>query len=339
LLLSPAACGLIVERVKKASPHPNFRLMSRSDLYIGLDVGGSKTELLVRRVASEAVHEAGHFQGPGANPKREGSEKTASVLAGLIRKALQRHPHSNLRALCAGIAGAADRKEQQKLARRLRAALGSRAAEAHLEFRGDAHIALETAFAGESGLVIGAGTGSVVLGRTQEGRVVRAGGWGYAFGDEGSGYALGRAALQAVAAAHDGGPSSRLRPLLAERHGLATREEIVHHVYEAGRPLQDLAPTVLHAADTGDAVATRLLEQQTSLLAQQASWLAARHPSIVSNLSLFGGLASAPTYVEALKKALHDVLPEWSVATASRAPVNGALQLALRAHGPTPVCV
>ena len=55
----------------------------------------------------------------------------------------------------------------------------------------------------DRGVVVASGTGVVTLavGRTE---VARVDGWGYLIGDAGSGYWLGRAALDAVMRAHDG---------------------------------------------------------------------------------------------------------------------------------------
>ncbi len=52
----------------------------------------------------------------------------------------------------------------------------------------DALIALSGATAGEPGLITIAGTGSIAFGRNASGKTARAGGWGYAFGDEGGGF-------------------------------------------------------------------------------------------------------------------------------------------------------
>ena len=51
----------------------------------------------------------------------------------------------------------------------------------------DGMIALSGALAGENGIVAIAGTGSLVFGRHGS-RTMRAGGWGYVFGDEGGAF-------------------------------------------------------------------------------------------------------------------------------------------------------
>ncbi|MFT4166884.1 MAG: BadF/BadG/BcrA/BcrD ATPase family protein [Microlunatus sp.] len=60
------------------------------------------------------------------------------------------------------------------------------------------------AFAGGSGVLVLAGTGSMVWARDDRGRSLRVGGWGDAFGDEGSAYWIGREAIARVSHVLDG---------------------------------------------------------------------------------------------------------------------------------------
>jgi len=59
----------------------------------------------------------------------------------------------------------------------------------------DTPIAHAGALAGHPGVVIIAGTGSVVFGRDESGRSWTLGGWGFLFGDEGSAFSIVRDAL------------------------------------------------------------------------------------------------------------------------------------------------
>ncbi len=68
----------------------------------------------------------------------------------------------------------------------------------------DAFIALAGATAGEPGLVVIAGTGSIAFGRNAAGRTARAGGWGYLFGDEGGGFWIARQAIRAALSFEEG---------------------------------------------------------------------------------------------------------------------------------------
>jgi len=69
----------------------------------------------------------------------------------------------------------------------------------------------------QPGVVVASGTGSIILAVGPAG-VARVDGWGYLMGDAGSGYWLGRAALDAVMRAHDGrGPETALTAVVSSR--------------------------------------------------------------------------------------------------------------------------
>ncbi len=308
--------------------------MTPSGLYIGLDAGGTTTRLLARAQPGGAEV---RLEGAGANPARLGLEAAARRLADLVQQTLRQAraerpgTHVPIAALCAGVAGAGS--EQQALADALRRQLKGDAPE-HLCGVHDATIALQAAFGAGSGLILIAGTGSVAYARAEDGALHRTGGWGYLLGDEGSGFALGRLGLQAVAHVLDGGPPTCLQALFAERFDLAAREAILHQVYHAQWPLQDAAPLVLEAADAGDAVAARILREQTGALARQAAWAATQCASVAPRCALFGGLTGSPVYVGVLRRALGRTLPTWPVEVAATPPVAGALRLALRTASP-----
>lgn len=300
--------------------------MSTASIYIGLDVGGSKTELLACTAnGTEDVR----LTGPGANAQRLGFETTAQVLADLIQEALQQYPEGRLAAICAGIAGASHAEDQEALSQCLLHALDVAHAP-HIHVVHDAQIALEAAFEAESGVVVIVGTGSVVFARTRTGDLQRTGGWGYILGDEGSGFALGQSGLRAVADAIDGGPQTVLRRWVAERHGLDSRGRLIHEVYQHNWPVQDIAPLVIEAGEAGDAVATRIIDEQTTLLAHQVDWLIDRCDDLEPRIALMGGLMREAHYARALRQTLQTRLPEWSIQTMDRRPVVGALRLARR---------
>ena len=300
-----------------------------SSICIGLDVGGSTTELLAH--ASE-FSDTVHLTGPGANPMHSTVSSAAAALAGVVEDALGQFPSGTLASLCAGIAGAGRLDDQDELTRLLRH---------HLEVDPscpirvvhDAEIALEAAFHDGSGIVVIVGTGSVVFARSRDGHTDRTGGWGYLLGDEGSGFALGQQGLRAVADAIDNGPDTVLRSWLAERHSLSSRDRLIHRVYQDDWPLQNAAPLVIEAAHAGDDVATRIVEDQTRQLADQVEWLVDRVDRcdhVEPRIALTGGLVQEAHYAQMLQSALRRRLPEWTVVTAQRDPVHGALHLAQR---------
>lgn len=299
--------------------------MSRP-LCIGLDVGGSKTELLASRSRDD---ERIRLTGPGANIQRIGIEASARTLADLIQRALRQYAAPQLASVCAGIAGAGRASDQDALAQHLLTLLDLSPAP-HVQIVHDAQIALEAAFNEGSGMIVIVGTGSVVFARTQDGTLMRTGGWGYLLGDEGSGFALGQSGLRAVAHAIDGGPPTMLQQQVADQYGLDTRDQLIHQVYQHDWPMQDVAPLVIEAALDGDAVARQIVDDQTDQLTCQVEWLIGRCDETEPRIALMGGLIRETHYAKVLQRTLTERLPNWSVQTLDQRPVVGALRLATR---------
>jgi N-acetylglucosamine kinase-like BadF-type ATPase len=301
--------------------------VSTKRFVVGLDAGGSGTSLLAE---CEDCPDRIDRHGAAANPQREGIEQSARTLATLVREALSPHRPIGRLSVCAGVAGAGRSEEQEALARRLRRALADDAGTVQVEVIHDACVALEAAFGAESGLVVIAGTGSIVLARTEDGTMRRAGGWGYLLGDAGSGYAVGRAGLRAVAAAFDGGPETSLCARLGERCGIDGRESLIRRVYQEEVALQDVAPLVIEAAADGDPVAADILTAQADALTQQVEWLLDEADDIAPRIALLGGLLRNEHYARQLRCALRRQVPNWSVEVLRHEPVVGALRRARR---------
>lgn len=296
-------------------------------LAIGLDVGGTKTTLLARVDGEDAPLS---ISGDGANLQRVGLQAASTTLATLANEAIGRYSGDEEIALCAGVAGAGRASDQEALSGRIHELLSASHPDRNVRVLvvHDAAIALEAAFEGKSGIIVIAGTGSVGFGRTTDGLVERVGGWGYILGDEGSGNAIGVRGLRAVCAAFDGGPETALSEMVAQAFGFNSLDNVIHAVYRDQWPVQDMAPVVLRAARSGDAVSIRILEEQADRLAEQVGWLANRRDDIEHRIALIGGLSGADPYREILTRAIRSRLPEHDVKAEARPPVHGALRLA-----------
>jgi N-acetylglucosamine kinase-like BadF-type ATPase len=135
----------------------------------------------------------------------------------------------------------------------------------------DGAIALAGATAGDPGIVMIAGTGSLAFGRNAEGKSARAGGWGYVFGDEGAGFDIVRQALRASLRFEEGwGPPTALHRALIQATGATSASDVQHRFYtlEYPRPrIASLSKLVDQAADEGDQVATDILHSAAQHLA------------------------------------------------------------------------
>lgn len=303
---------------------PKTRGARLSDLFIGLDVGGTRSRLLARSAGTE--DDVSLF-GPAGNFFRAGPDGAATVLSNLIGRALELRPQCRLRAVCAGVAGAGSQQARDTLAQSVRSRLAACAPFA-LQITHDGAIALEAAFGGDSGMIIIAGTGSSLFGRVRNGHILRAGGWGFMLGDEGSGHAIGLKGLRAIGHACDGGPETVLTDLLMARHGIAGQDALLHRVYRESWPVQHVTPLVLQAAADGDAVARRILGEETRALAAQARWLAQRGGPMEERVGVFGGLSKSALYMEAMQAALQEALPDWTLHPAQMSGVEAAVELA-----------
>lgn len=305
--------------------------MTETHIDVGLDAGGSKTLLLAR--CNDRSHRI-ERRGPPANPQRGGVEETAGVLGTLTQEAVRPCQPVDLLSVCAGVAGAGRAEEQEGIADRLQRSLMDEADSVHVQVVHDASIALDAAFGSESGVVVIAGTGSVVFGRATDGTTRRVGGWGHLLGDAGSGYAVGRAGLRAVAEAFDGGAETALRTCLGKRYGIDDRGTLIHRVYQERFAIQDIAPLVISAAEDGDTVASNILATQTARLAQQVEWLLSQNRSqnrsIAPRIALLGGMLQNQGYAQRLHRTLRDTLPDWSIERLQHEPAVGALRRARR---------
>ncbi len=233
-------------------------------LYLGVDGGQSGTVALIAEASGRVI---GRGSGGPCNHV-EGAEGRAKFLnaAGRAIEEASRQAGVNpdgmsFSAACLGLSGGADDKEV--FAREL-------IRSAKFKFTHDADIALSGATAGEPGIIVIAGTGSIAFGRNKEGKTARAGGWGYIFGDEGGAFDLVRRALRAALQYEEGwGPGTSLRKMLLGATGAATANELLHRFYTASYPrtvVASFAPIVSQAAEQGDGIAREIANEAATKL-------------------------------------------------------------------------
>jgi glucosamine kinase len=171
---------------------------------LGADGGGTKT---LGILADAGGNELARFQvGPG-NPNVVGIDGAAANLLDLVTGCCERAKllPRDVGAVVFGLAGAGNAAVRARLTDALRSGATQRGWE-HPKFtiETDARVALEGAFGGGPGVVIIAGTGSILIGKLSDGTVTSVGGWGRMLGDEGSGFHIGSEAIRAVTRDIDG---------------------------------------------------------------------------------------------------------------------------------------
>jgi N-acetylglucosamine kinase-like BadF-type ATPase len=204
----------------------------------------------------------------------------------------------------------------------------------------DAYIALSGAHAGAPGIITIAGTGSISFGRGADGRLMRAGGWGYVFGDEGGGFDLTRQALRAALRSDEGwGPPTALRDALLKETGAKDANSLMHMFYggKLTRPrMAAMSRLVDETALAGDVVAYGILSEAAQQLA--GITLAVRKRTFSAQecapVAYIGGAFNSARLLERFRTILErDGLA--SVAPPKHGPAAGALLESYRMAGIT----
>jgi N-acetylglucosamine kinase-like BadF-type ATPase len=294
-------------------------------IFLGIDGGGTKTTCAV---GDETQLLATATSG-GSNVIRSGEAQARSSLQEAIRKscALAGIDPGRVTRICVGTAGAA-RPQVSDAIRRMVAEI----APADIRVMGDTLVALRAAFEDNEGVIVIAGTGSIAYGRNHQGQTARAGGWGYAISDEGSGQWIGRTAISCALRAHDEGEGSRLFDRILRAWGLASIDDLVRMANGVPPPdFASLVPTVLEGADTGDAVARSVLTQAGTELASVAKIVIAHifadRPNVPVAMS--GGVfRNSPLVRQVFYNSLRSEYPDVKIAATVVEPVKGALALA-----------
>lgn len=241
----------------------------------GVDGGGTRTRALI---LDEEGHERGYGRGPPGIAGTADPEAVADAVEEAVSAAIRESGAAlPLARLCAGLAGAGS----DEVRRAVRGALEGRSLAGSVSVTTDVDVALRDAFPdGEPGILLVSGTGSMALGRTADGEMGRAGGWGELLDDAGSGYRIGLDALRAVLRSHDGrGSDTELtRPMLSAM-GVARPEDLVGEVHRASKArIAGIAPRVVAVAEDGDPIAGGIVDEAVGELIALVQAVADRLP-------------------------------------------------------------
>jgi N-acetylglucosamine kinase-like BadF-type ATPase len=188
----------------------------------------------------------------------------------------------------------------------------------HLAIASDGLTSLLGALGDRDGAVVAAGTGAVCVGRRGE-LLAKVDGWGALLGDAGSGFAIGRAGLDAALRHADGRGGSAALLAAAERR-YASLPELSEHIYAADVPTRAMAAfaeDVAHQAAAGDEHAVAILANAGRELGLSARAALDRlfeqdEPALVSyagNVFRAGAALLEPFKREVMRRPTTEVLP------------------------------
>jgi glucosamine kinase len=297
-------------------------------IFLGIDGGGSKTSCAI----GDETSLLGTGTAGASNLIRVGEAKAREALSAAIHQACvtANVSQAQIQKTCVGLAGAG-RPEISDVVRRMVSDIVS----GEIEVVGDMVIAQEAAFGGGPGVVVIGGTGSIAYGTNAAGQTARAGGWGFAISDEGSGHWIGRAAVAAILRAGDEGETGGRTSLLTDimkSMSVTTREQLVLAANASPTPdFAALLPAVLAAADSGDPIARGILAQAGTELAALAKIVVRRlFPDAGSvPVAMSGGVFGNCAVVrQVFYNSLRSEFPEIGLNANVIEPVRGALELA-----------
>jgi len=179
-----------------------------------------------------------------------------------------------------------------------------------------------------------AGTGSIALGRSAKGDLVRAGGHGYLLGDEGGAAWIGKSAIARSLRSLENRDlfTDMLGPIM-EAANLPQIEDLIHYIhYSADKAkIAALAPIVTAAARKGDPLALDILRIGAEELALLVKSVIEKSPWINhKELVLAGGvMKNDEVLVKTLKEILSRDLPTLAVSSPKGTALQGACMLAI----------
>lgn len=220
--------------------------------FMGVDGGGTSTSAII---GDEEFNVLAEYSGGASNYQSAGIEKVKENLQLLFESFKTRHnlPMNDIKSICIGCAGVNndfDRLIYEDMIRSL-------GYNGKLLVYNDAVTALAGANGIMEGAVLISGTGSIAYGINKKGEHIRIGGWGHIIGDEGSGYAIGRDALQKVVQSFDGRiPPTKLWNIISEKLNIYSIDQLMSYIYDPNTKKQHIAgiaPYVIDIADEDDA--------------------------------------------------------------------------------------
>ncbi|RKQ32524.1 N-acetylglucosamine kinase [Oceanobacillus halophilus] len=299
--------------------------------WIGMDGGGTKTQCVIGdekgQILAMSIGESTNIQ---SNSHTHVKAVLFRLIDEVIRESDSNESHIETLYLC--LSGSGRAKDRETIEDFFKGTIY----ENILSIENDAIAALAAGTWGEPGIVIIAGTGSIAYGiNPSKMDAIRVGGWGYLFGDEGSGYWIGKRAIQSVLKAYDGrGDVTELSHIIKDYFRIKEVPELISVIHGDPNPrlkIASAAPLVLNAAERSDPVAKNIIHEAMENLINLVDSTKQRMQSrdkwpIVIHGGLFSNSFFREQFMSKLKSSMGDV----TLIQPNLPPVIGAYIMALR---------
>ncbi len=292
---------------------------------IGIDAGATSSDVLLY---SPDLHSEKYFTFPPVNFNVAGKENTVKILNDIIRKISKTTGVKNITAVCAGIAGARHENDRQYIKKELR----KRFPGINFSVYPDTAIAFAAIFSRydtNCGILI-AGTGSILYYINSKGEIKRVGGWGRLIDDEGSGYWIGREALNRAVKCYDGrAKKTMIADALHIKHKL-NDSTIIKEVYHNKFEISKAAKVVFECAEQGDKESINIIKEASERLAEHLHPFKNKKAVIALCSSLFTKEKLLEKY---FRKIVKEKYPGIKLIKPKRKSVWGAVEIAIFTAG------
>jgi N-acetylglucosamine kinase-like BadF-type ATPase len=261
--------------------------------------------------------------------KEEVLSNLTILLDSVLKQAgIEKH---HLAAGCLGSAGLGRKEEQTVFRAFFDTLLG---VNFPVKLCGDGEILLCGGLDNLEGYCLIAGTGSIALGRSISGELVRAGGHGYMLGDEGSAAWIGRSAISRVLRSLEKRDlSTNMLLEILKKASLSHSDELIRYVHHDAdkAAIGTLAPVVTVAARKGDLLALDILREGAKELTLLVKSVISRSPEIKRrSLELAGGVMEHDEILTGmLTENLAADFPDLEVFSPKGSALEGACMLAV----------
>lgn len=215
------------------------------DVIIGVDGGGSKTEVIAYNLLGSELFKSVSGYGNVLINKEQAIKNIIDGINRCLVGVRENFKDINCIFIYAGLAGIEVGNNVYVVENELKSYFNT-----NVKVVNDAIIAHAALLKGNDGILTISGTGSISIG-IKNGTIKRAGGWGHLIGDEGSGYYISLQAIKKLVNEEDMGyPKSLLSKAIMNYLKIKSAEEIKDFVYNSSKDtIAKLAPLVVEYSE------------------------------------------------------------------------------------------
>lgn len=300
---------------------------------IGLDGGGTKTTAALADLEGRILVRV--KTGP-SNIIKAGIGLAINNIIKALNQVSQKYPKNKIAFIYIALAGGLERDEKKKkeIKRQLlKKPELSWISSKNLLVENDLKAAFYSGVEQNQGILLIAGTGSIVAGWNENKEVI-VGGWDYLLGDQGSGFWIGQKALQITCHFIDGlSPKTLLSEIILKKLQIKTEADLMRKIYslETIKTIASLAPLVDLAAEKGDKTAKQILIEaanelviRANLVIQKLNFRNKKFP-----LVLIGSVFKSKIVLTQVKKEIKKFAPRVDFIQPKQEPAIGAVKLAI----------